>query len=200
MNPKLFSDEFKSFKYLRSTPAQIEYYKTAAGAANRIRPWAENHGPDFTWPNRIEFVEQLLDLRHDSIYIVFAGIMSKNNEWEDSNFIKIDNPLIVDRNPIIYPDARDATIEDIPHMEENAAQYCLISANSFIRANNGSRIFDARGDNKVFRMNSFPLIIDSKSDFTELFADEDTARKYKKALTEFLRNTSDAVSAFGRAF
>lgn len=199
MNPNLYTDEFRAFKYLKSTKEQVEYFKNINKSASRIRPWDDESGTNFFWPHRLEFVEQLLDLRNDTVYIVSSGTMSKYNIWEYSYLIELENPIILDKNPLVYAGAKDCGPEDIFELEQIPSQYCLVSANSFTETPQG-RIFNTtHGDNKIFNMNSFHIIPDPISDFTELFYDKDTAMKYQKSLTEFIRKTNDAISTFGRA-
>ncbi len=194
MNLDLYSDEFRDFKYLKSNPDHIAAFKVARAAANRIQPWDSDFDPEFVWPGRLEFVEQLMDLRYDSVYIVFAGMLSTNSHlYESANLIEVKKPVIVTSNPLIYSDTKEITIEDIGWIEMNGNQkYCLCEEESFIYDNNTTTF---NGTGRIFRMHTLPVVPFAKSDFTEMFYDKDTAEKYRKALTDFLRNKLNALSA-----
>jgi len=198
MNLDLYSDEFRNFKYLKSNPDLVAYFKIARAAANQIQPWANDFNPEFNWPCRLEFVEQLIDLRNDTAFIVFAGMLSTNsNEYESANLIELNNPIILTSNPLVFASAREVTLEDIPHIESVANKhYCLCSGNSLIDSENLR--FDITG--RILKLNTLPIVPHSKTDFTEIFYDKTAAEGYRKALTDFLRNKLNAISALASRF
>ena len=116
MNPKFFTDEFRTFKFLKSSPEEVAYFNTARGAADLIQPWHLPNDPNFHWKTRIEFVEQLLDLKEDNLYIVFAGLINSRNEYETATLMILEKPIILTGNPIIFEDFKEVTIEDIPNI------------------------------------------------------------------------------------
>jgi len=196
MTPNLYTKEFRAFKYLKSSFQQVEYFKRSLEEVNRIQPWTSEPDPDFSWPYRLEFIEQLLDLRYNSVYIVTATSFS-SSDMNFSRMMELRHPIIIDRNPIIYSSTKIITEEDIPAVESNSGLYCLVSDDAFIKEKD-RRMFNVEGDPLVFRMNSFPISPFSKTTFTELFADKDSAAKYAQAINDYLRNSINAVSTISK--
>jgi len=190
MNPELYTDEYRNFKFLKSSPEEVEFYKNNRTMANLIQPWDSQFDPKFNWATRIEFIEQLLDLRYDSVYIVFAALLGNRNIYEDASIFSIENPVILDSNPISNPHAREVTIDDFPILAF-WGDYCLMSgrAITFNGIDTSGRIFD---------LYSLPIYQGTKSHYTEMFYDRYEAEKYKRALTDMLRNKSNAISSFTR--
>src|SRR6185436_12169263 len=102
MNPELYTDEFRNFKFLKSSPEEVAYFKLARTAANSIQPWDNLYDPNFSWKTRLEFIEQLLDLRNDTVYVVFAGLINIRDGYEDPDIITIEKPVVLGSNPIIH--------------------------------------------------------------------------------------------------
>lgn len=189
MNPKLYTDEFRTFKFLKSSPEEVEYFHTARGAADLIQPWHLPNDSNFHWKTRLEFIEQLLDLREDTLYIVFAGLLSSRNEYETYSLMAIEKPIVLTGNPIIFEDYREVTIEDIPDITFLKPKYCIVES-KYIK----DEEFDHNG--RVFSLNSLPIIPFSKSIFTEMFYDRTEAEQYSKNLENMLRHKINAVSSF----
>lgn len=62
MNPNLFTDEFRNFKYLKSSPEHVASYKDVQEHLQRV--------PDHNWECQIQFVEQLLGLSNETVYLI----------------------------------------------------------------------------------------------------------------------------------
>lgn len=196
MNLDLYTDEYRNFKFLKSSPDHVEYFKTARQAINHIQSWGTVYDPAFDWPNRVEFCEQLLDLRHDSAYIVVAGDIT--TRYEGPSILEILHPVILTENPIIYETSREATFEDIPIMEDYLIpHFCLCEEHSFDDIKNISTF---NGHGRIIRLETLPVVPHSKSDFTEIFFDKGTAEKYSKCLYDFLRHKMGAMSAITARF
>lgn len=195
MNPKLYTDEFRNFKFLKSSPEQVAYFKKTRAAANLIQSWQSTNDPNFNWSSRIEFIEQLLDLREDTLYIVFAGLLTNNNEYEDSRILIIEKPVVLNHNPIIHKDVREASTDDIFEIENNPkGGYCLVEGKSFRLGLDNEIIFDPYS--RIFNISSLPIIPQLDKSFTEMFYDEGESNKYKKYLTDMLRHQINTVSTF----
>jgi hypothetical protein len=189
MNPDLYTDEYRNFKFLKSSPVDVSYFKTARGAADLIQPWDQDVNPNFHWKTRLEFIEQLLDLRHDSVYIVFAGLISSTNIYEDAKLITLEKPIVLNGNPIVHNQFREVTYEDIPHMNFLELTFTLIEE-KYMR----DGMFDPNG--RIFNVKSLPVIPFAKTEFTELFYDKGEAEEYKFALTDMLRKKLNTISTF----
>lgn len=189
MNPDLYTDEYRDFKFLKSSSGDVSYFKTARSAADLIQPWDTPIDPNFHWKTRVEFIEQLLDLRYDSVYIVFAGLISSTNIYEDAKLITIENPVVLNGNPIIQKQFCEITIEDIPLTDFLQTGFCLIEAKYI----NGDE-FDTNG--RIFNVKNLPIIPFAKTEFTELFYDKVEAEEYKSALTDMLRKKFNTISCF----
>jgi hypothetical protein len=192
MNPDLYTDEYRSFRFLQSKPEHVAYFKEARSAIDHIQPWDAVYDPKFSWPCRIEFTEQLLDLRGETVYIVSAGLLTQHDSYEEAHVVELVRPVILTNNPILYKNAKEATTLHVGSIEHNGLPYCLTEGDKFERFVKDGEVFDAL----TFRLNTLPIVPHAKSDFIEMFYDKDTAEKYRKALTDFLRNKMSAMSAF----
>lgn len=191
MNLDLYTDEFRNFKFLKNSPEFREDRILARKSANLIRP-RDNEDITFEWKTRLEFCEQLLDLRHEKVYVVFAGDL--NNPC----VIEMDMPIILTENPIIYNIAREATFDDIPLMEDGGcSHFCLCEEKSFADPRDLST-FGCAG--KILRLGALPIVPCSEANFTELFYLRESAEMYKRALTDFIRYQMSAMSAITARF
>ena len=190
MNPELYTDEFRNFKYLKSSSAEVSYFKTARISANSIQSWDKLLDPNFSWKTRVEFIEQLLDLRNDTVYIVFAGLINVRDGYEDPSLITIEKPVVLGSNPILRG-IKEITLEDALVTNDFQAKYCL-SEEKYILGPE----FDLNG--RIFNLGNLPIIPFSKPDYTEMFHGKYEAEKYRCALTDMLRNKVNAISSFSR--
>jgi len=186
MNPELYTDEFRNFKFLKSSPEEVAYFKTARIAANSIQPWDKLLDPKFTWKTRIEFIEQLLDLRHDTVYIIFAGLASIRTGYEDPDILTIEKPVVMGSNPL--QGIQEITLENFL-VNKLEANYCM-SEEKYITGDT----FDLNG--RIFNLKNLPITPFADSEFTEMFYGKYEAEKYRCALTDMLRNKINAISSF----
>jgi hypothetical protein len=190
MDLNLYTEEFRDFKYLKSSHELVKRFKAARINRNRVQGWHDTPNPTHEWPHAVEFAEQVLDLKDDNLYIVFAGALSSKNEYEEANLITVENPVIIDSNPIIYDQWKEATIDDVYWIQDDInAHPCMVERKSI-----ADGIFIA--DSRIIRLNSLPLAPKEMADFTAMFYDKDTAEKYRKTLTEMLRYKINAISSF----
>jgi hypothetical protein len=189
MNTDLYTDEYRNFRFLKSHPVDVSYFKTARSAADLIQPWDQEVNPNFHWKTRLEFIEQLLDLRYDIVYIVFAGLITSTNIYEDAKLITLEKPVILSGNPIVQGQSREVTNEDLPHMNFLELTFTLVEER-YIR--NG--VFDPNG--RVFNVKNLPIIPFAKTEFTEMFYDKSEAEEYKFSLTDMLRKKLNTISVF----
>lgn len=197
MNLDLYTDEYRNFKFLKCAPEKVAYFKTARQAINRIQPWDDVFDPHFDWPDRLEFCEQLLDLRHDTVYIVYSGIMTKGG-YEEATLLEIEKPIVLLGNPIIYDSSRIATLDDIIDMEDvMIPHFCLCEEHSF---DDPERMSTFNGHGRIIRIEHLPIVPFAKTEFTELFHNKETAQKYQKAMTDFIRYKMGAMSTIAARF
>ena len=204
MNPELYTDEFRDFKFLKSDARQINYYKNVANRLNQVQPWAQVNDPDFTWPCRLEFIEQLLDLTNDTIYIVEPGLLYNTHkdrfsyDFEQARINEIINPVVY-KGQIVSPAAGQiAQISDIPEIEDsyNNLNWYLCSKEYFTAHPCHGLLFDGR----IFTFAENPLVPSDYITYTAIFYDKEWATKYRDAITFFLRKNNDAISAISRLF
>jgi hypothetical protein len=197
MNPDLYKSEFRDFKYLKSSATDIAYYKKSALELNGIQPWAQTNDPTFVWPCRLEFIEQLFDLKNDTVYIVEPGNLypvehRKNSyDYEDARLYTIEKPVIVHGNPFLHPEKLRNILaeEDIPRILNPEENYHF-----FVCSNNEN------DPGQVVRINDIGLLPSPLGNLTAVFYDKGWAEKYQKAVTDYLRKSNDAVSAISRLF
>jgi len=193
MNSDLYIDEFRNFKYLKSNPATVRFYKESASRINSVQPWRDLRDPNYQWPYRVEFLEQVFDLRNNSIYIVDEFLeMSNtpaaiyNNRHGECTLIEINNPVIYKGNPVqphlgIYADATDVIdIENFP------ADYILCSRKHYFTP-------EDRLSGHAIKVSASPLV--PHSGYSAVFYNKEYAEKYRCALSEAIRKNNDAVSA-----
>lgn len=199
MNEDLYSEEFRNFKYLSSSPETVRYYKAIARQINSIQPWDQTNDPTFVWPCRLEFVDQLLDLRDRSVFIVTPGNLygvdasMKYYDYEESKCIEFVKPIVY-RGRLLVPElGKIATAEDIPDIEKNIDDYCLCSSSYFHKIPTGPHL--------MCLLASTPLNTDiDMVNYKAMFYDGDTARTYAKVLTDCLRKNQATISAIGKMF
>jgi len=193
MNPDLYNSEFRDFKYLKSSPEDVAYYKRRASEVNKIQFGPEVNDPTFVWPCRLEFIEQLLDLRNDVVYIVQpTAVTGESTRFSDcymeARLYVIEKPIIV-YGPLIDSNK----LKDIL-TEDGDLQVSLMSRDNLCicsSADNTEQI--------VIRIQDIGLLPGPLS-HVAVFYDKEWAEKYRRALTDYLRKSNDAVSAITRLF
>lgn len=197
MNPDLYTEEYRNFKFLKSDPDKVRYFKKSKAGVDKIQAWDNDLDPNFSWKHRIEFVEQVFDLRHDSVYIVSASSNPRTNLWESAKITEIKKPIILSANPIIFSKAREATLDDVTAIENTENHwFCMCEEESFKKnLENDTTIF--QGEGIVVRMSSLPVVPSwTRFDFIEMFYNRETAEQFRIVLTDMLRHKIDAMSAF----
>jgi len=179
MNPDLYTDEFRNYKYLKSSPAQVEYFRRAFTKVNQIQNWATTNDPLFVWPNRIEFLEQLIDLDGAPLYIVYPGFQSTTNEYEQASVYAIQNPLVYE-GPLMNPwSGRRILMDNVDLVEKVGGFGCYLCS--------------GLQNNSCIELSDLPVIApimpgNSTSIYTALFHDKHTADMYAAAITEYIRS------------
>jgi hypothetical protein len=198
MNPNLYTEEFRDFKYLKSSPEEIAYYKNNAKLLNSVQPWADVNDPNFIWPCRLEFIEQLLDLKDGTIYIIEPGSLRpiqyrKNSyDYEEARLHIIKKPIMTMTGPRVSPiEPEDILTEDDIQTITNSHQTRRVFICSS-EQHNASSIFSIRATGLI------PLTKDF--DYVAVFYDHEYAKKYYVALTKFLRKENDAISTISKMF
>ena len=192
MNLDLYNSEFRDFKYLKSSPEDVAYYKRRASEVNRIQLGPEANDPTFVWPCRLEFIEQLLDLRDDVVYIVQpTAIKGESTRFSDcymeARLYVIEKPIIV-YGPLISP----KTLDDI--ITEDDIDRMLFAHNLCVCSSIENTV-----EQIVIKITDIGLLPGPLS-HVAVFYDKEWAGKYQKAVTDYLRKNNDAVSAISRLF
>ena len=192
MNPELYTEEFRNFKYLKCSNDQVAYYKKVQRDINKIQPWAPQNDPNFVWPHQVEFVEQLLDLSNDIVYLVTPGALAKNGsahgyDYEQAKILEIKNPKIYTTFPFENLPVSEMNLDDIPKLESDPRNFYLAS-------------FTPDWDDRIIRMDETHLIPSIFTSYSMMFYNKETAEKYANAITYFLRRNIDAISAISQLF
>ncbi len=205
MSPELYTEEFRNFRYLKCDAAQVAHYKKIESMLNNVQPWAEVSDPDFRWETRLEFYEQIFDLRWDTIYMVQPGPLysqDKNTfDWEHARLTEILHPVIYEGHPLMPHEGRWATAEDIPDMEnyEKNAHYYLCT-HEYINGFAARETVNVDNPGQVYKLDQIPISKASLLPYDAMFYDKAWAQKYQRAITDFLRKNNDAISAISRLF
>lgn len=191
MNPDLYTNEFRNFKYLKSSYEAVQFYKKSADQINKIQPWHEIVDPTFCWPTRIEFFEQILDLQDDTIYLVDPGKLNRSDSgygygYEESRILEIEFPFLYKGSLFSPETGTPITLEEIPEVElsDSVEEYFLCSG-EFIMSKITGHILPA---------NLLPIRPGNSISLSAMFYDEEWAERYRSSLTKFLRHNIDAIS------
>ena len=219
MNPELFSEEYKSFKFLKCSADDLRYYKYTETLLNNIRPPDRVDDKTFVWQKRIEFIEQLFDLVGSDVWFVdMNGTLRKTGMHEyDYDTAK----LIEIRECVIYrgfpqKPGRYITYEDLQKISDPRPGL-VIPSNSYDNTEN--RVYVC---SKAYYMNigieaelrtvnpldpmvcyglfGLPLFPGAFPTYNAMFYDKEWAELYQKSVTSFLRKNNDAISAISRLF
>lgn len=199
MNPNLFTDEFRNFKYLKSSPEHVASYKDVQEHLQRV--------PDHNWECQIQFVEQLLDLSNETVYLIEPGLLYSAThdkhiyDWEDAKLHEIIHPILYKGRLLIPEDGVRATIDDIPEIEDrkNNYNYCLVSEAYINEAKDRTRTTFSTSF-QAYTLDENPIVPDSYVTYAAMFYDKQWAQKYQRAVTTYLRTNNNAVSAISRLF
>lgn len=190
MNPDLYKSEFRNFKYLKSSATLLNYIKANAYLINSIQT-SEINDPNFVWAHRVEFLEQLLDLSKDTIYIVDPGedhAPRSKFMYTEVSVHTVDYPTMWIGN-IAQPDQGTiVTKDDISEIEHSFGQDCFICSGEYWT--NKTTVPHA------FRLRDIILL--GLPSYTAVFYDRLAAEHYGLALKTVLNKNQDAVSAFTR--
>jgi hypothetical protein len=196
MNSNLYTEEFRNFKYLKSSPEQVVYYKDTARQLNLVQPWAQTNDPKFVWPCRLEFIEQLFDLKDDIVYIVEPGNLypiehrKHSYDYEDARLHIIENPVVVRGNPYMHPERLRVilTEDDIPEISdfEKNRYFFVCSKNN--------------NPTPVLKVSDIGLIPTNNFNYVSVFYSYEWSKKYSMAITQFLRKENDAISTISKMF
>jgi len=197
MNSDLYTEEFRHFKYLKCPPAYIQYYKKASQDVNSVQSHTGANDPNFVWPCRLEFIEQLLDLKDDIVYFVEAGMIYNQRDrqiydYEAARLYEIVNPTIYKGSMLDPENGRIATSEDIPNIEDKTKnkEYNLCP----------KRYYTDKEDFQTFSLDQNPLIPTNYITYNAMFYDKEIAKKYQLAVTIFLKKNLGALSAISKLF
>lgn len=197
MTPELYTEEFRNFKFLKSSQKFVEHSKMVRSKINQVRPVDQVDNNEFTWSSRIEFIEQLLDLRDEMIYIVEAGELvdrrSRNNRadysYEAGRVHQMFKPRLVMGHPMTTP-TRYLELEDIPKVE-----YSDPRTHAFLCSEQGLDLGPTHINFRSFGVAGLSLIPQTFFNYTAIFYNELEAAEYCAAITAFLRKNAAAISA-----
>lgn len=199
MNLELYSEEFKSFKLLKLSPEFAAYFRMVGNMVDSIQPGPGANDPSFSWPFRVEFVEQLLDLSEDSVYIVdTTSLEQSRNFYEDAILYEVKNPVIYLGNMFMPDLGKVATLEDIHLIENN-----WVDEETYLLCPKEYR--DTFHDQEealknIISVKDLPIVPKRNIGYLAMFAKEEVAKFYRDAVTTALRNKKAAVSAISRYF
>lgn len=200
MTPELFLDEYRNFKFLKSSCEFVDHTKDCRIKFNQVRPLDQVDNNSFTWSSRIEFFEQLLDMRDGEIYIVEPGELirtagpDKNTNvsfsYEPARLHQIVKPRLIYGHPITGTTV-EVTLDDIPALEDSPG----IESQYFICSEQGLEFGPTHINFRIFGLRGIPLIPGSYFSYTAIFYTLYEAEAYKQAITSFLRKNAGAISA-----
>ena len=206
MNPELFTSEYRSFKFLKSSEADVKYYRDQETLINTIPP-ADNvdHTP-FVWQKRIEFLEQLIDLVGEDIWFVdMNGTLRQTGkheyDYDTAKLIEIKECVLYlgfPQRPGRY--LTPADINDISSYKENHKAF-ICSKAYYLNVGIEKELMPDPLDPMVcLGLYGLPVFPGTFSTYNALFYDKKWAELYQKSVTQFHRRNNDAISAISRLF
>jgi hypothetical protein len=156
-----------------------------------MQPNRAENDPTFVWKTRLEFVEQLLDLRNDTLYIVEPGELDRYT-YEEARLREIVKPVVYWGHMLLPEDGIVATLDDVPRIENRELNrlYYLCSEQYFLSRRDTLNVQEQSG--YVFNFDNNPLVPSNYISNIALFYDKEWAIKYQVALTAFLSYNADA--------
>jgi hypothetical protein len=190
MNPDLYTDEFRNFKYLKSSGEDVSFYKKNFTDINQVQPWADVNDPNYVWPNRLEFIEQLIDLQGETVYVVEPselrpGKLFGTSEYSNAILHVIEESIVYRGNPLMFKSPPATKMEDIQDIESQDHLFYLCKKDS---------------KDHIVKVSHLGILPNSGESYIAVFNNFETAEKYRIAITQFLRSRNDAVSAISRLF
>ena len=187
MTPELYTDEFRSFKYLSSSPEQIDFYRQQALEINRVQDLEGLYDKNFVWPCRLEFLEQLLDMDGETVYVVEQGQMNISKisgeiDYETAVTHTVINSIVCVGHPLMFRSPPKATFDDIKE-KENIIFLCTKESLE-----------------NAIKLHHTGLIPHTNVGYTAVFYNKEVAEEYRSTLTNFIRKRNDALSAIARRF
>lgn len=175
-----FSPEYKTFRYLKSTPEEIQAHDHLELYAAATRPVDYPADTKFVWPNRVEFPEQLMYMQHKTLYLV---LLTQSSTGNSTRFIAVEEPTMVRHNPLIYNYIILADESDLPNLAKHSSQCCIVDGR-FIKETLGRPMYTPDNSSPVLPVRSFPVVSGSYEYFVELFYDYNTAKDFEAALMQ----------------
>lgn len=201
MNLDLYTEEFRTFKQLKLSPEHNAYYKMVGNMINGIRPKGQENNKSFFWPFRIEYVDQLLDLAGENVYIVNTDLLSNSVHFYEPAELRIVEDVNFSEGQVLTPDlGKPLTNDDIIRIENQWTDYTFImyTKKAGLQSIEGSPFSDF--ENGVFNISTFPVVPKRGIGYNALFSRQDIAEEYKEEVTKQLRNQRATLSAISRYF
>ena len=201
MNPNLYTEEYRGFRYLKSHSDAVIAFKNSLSIFNKILPEDYKEQRPIVWDSRLEFFEQLLDLREDSVYVVDPGPCFKQPNrdhtynFEEARFYEIDRPYLYEGTPLHPHAGIPVTEKDIPDLEnpDSGRKFFMTSEKDVLQAYQGISFSGI-----MFNIESLPIATREWPMYAGMFYDRDQAMLYQKTVTKHLRINIDAISAISK--
>lgn len=184
MNHELYTDEFRSLKYLKSDPIIVEHFRATRRKFNEILPIHLDRDASFTWTCRIEFLEQVFDLKNEALFIVDPS--KRYLTAEGAMVYQITKPVIFGGDPFVTHTIYSVPETDIPVIEAlgNTADYYLTSRDEIAETPPIFQDFGKTG--KIVSLKDTPLTL-GESGHLALFYNKNEAEEYWLAVSEYLK-------------
>jgi hypothetical protein len=211
MNPEFFTEEYRSFKYLKCSPSDLKFYKNTETLLNNIKPEDRVDDITFVWQKRIEFIEQLFDLVGNDVWFVDANgtlrqIGTNQYDYETAGLFEF-KECVLYKGSRLTP-GKYITINDLPEIENSIENKIntdqLFICSRYYYTNIGIepdlRICNLLDPMVCHRIFSLPLIPHHLATYNAMFYDKEWAELYQKSVTQFFRKNNYAISAISRLF
>lgn len=202
MNRELYTEEFRSYKYLKSTPEAVAFFKRQFHTVNLVQPWTKEPDPNYIWPHRVEFLEQILDLENEQLYVVrVLSPISSSERYSEPKVTEVKNPVIYCGHmlkPMLGRKLGLANIEELENIDSSHPDmehvYYLCSSDYF--AIKDTVFLDGRAGHTgiIFKVTHLPIVPLTISP-SAIFYNKETAEKYVFNVMIHIQNYIDALSA-----
>jgi hypothetical protein len=203
MNDELYTKEFRSYKYLKSSPESVTFFKRQYHIVNLVQPWTKDPDTNFVWPHRVEFLEQIIDLENEQVYVVNVdSIFSSAPRYSEAKITEIKRPLMYYGHMLKPSEGVKLGSTNIHMLEglvdipglSRVGDYYLCSIDYFSIRDTVCLEGNCGHTGTIFRLVDLPIMPPEITP-SAMFYNEETAKKYAMNVTLHMQNFTDALSA-----
>jgi hypothetical protein len=199
MDPHLWSNEFRTLQALILPTEHTNYLQAYAANVNRVAPLPPKIAENYTWPHRLEYIEQLFDPLLQDLYIIFPGSLYSTPNLIigiDVTFEYEKSVMLHYHNPGVFKTNNDGKIKlNIKNWNHPFMQGYISLTKDIFTIENQNTIYSPSITGTGINLLSSPLIFsDTPLSMQSYFCNYDTAYDYQLALDAHLAANAKNIS------